>query len=293
MVAKFRKYKLMKRPEQSPAQGTPANRNGASPVRTEATGMTAEKIKADVLSSLRGDLANMLRKEVKSALAKEFGLLKSELQAVRSEITTNTIAIRAEMDQIKGDIKDVGEGLSTWSDEVNSLQTVVTTLKSQVKELQEKSEDMEGRMRRGNIRIVGIDEQPDSSTPEAISKLLKEALYLDRDIKIDRSHRSLMKWKPGDRPRVIIAKLHNDGDAAEVLGRARDRAPLNYNGKRIAIFPNYTNNVAKAGAAFTDVRKMLRGRQGVRYGLLFPARMRISVRDEEKKRDLSADLSKH
>ncbi|KAL3062313.1 hypothetical protein OYC64_002172 [Pagothenia borchgrevinki] len=139
--------------------------------------MTAEKIKADVLSSLRGDLANMLREEVKSALAKEFGLLKSELQAVRSEITTNTIAIRAEMDQMKEDIKDVGKGLSTWSDEVNSLQTVVTTLKSQVKEFQEKSEDMGGRMRRGNIRIVGVDEQPDSSTPEAISKLLKEALY--------------------------------------------------------------------------------------------------------------------
>ncbi|KAJ4940325.1 hypothetical protein JOQ06_026633 [Pogonophryne albipinna] len=249
MAANLRKYKYTRRPEQSPTQGTPANRNGASPVRTEATDMTAEKIKADVLSSLRGDLDNMLREEVKNALAKEFGLLKSELQAVRSEITTNTIAIRAEMDQMKGDIKDVGEGLSTWSDEVNSLQTVVTNLKSQVKELQEKSEDMEGRMRRGNIRIVGVDEQPDSSTPEAISKLLKEALHLDRDIKIDRSHRSLMKWKPGDRPRVIIAKLHNDG--------------------------------AKARAEFTDVRKMLRGRQGVRYGLLFPARMRISVGDEE------------
>ncbi|KAK1893749.1 LINE-1 retrotransposable element ORF1 protein [Dissostichus eleginoides] len=269
MAANLRKYKFTKRPERSPTQGTPANRNGALPVRTKATGMTAEKIKADVLSSLRGDLANMLREEVKNALAKEFGLLKSELQAVRSEITTNTIAIWAEMDQMKGDIKDVGEGLSTWSDEVNLLQTVVTTLKSQVKELQVKSEDMEGRMRRGNIRIVGVDEQPDSSSPEAISKLLKEALHLDRDIKIDRSHRSLMKWKPGDRPRVIIAKLHNDGDAAEVLRRARDRAPLNYNGKRIAIVPDYTNNIAKARAAFTDVRKMLRGRQGVRYGPLF------------------------
>ncbi|KAI4821412.1 hypothetical protein KUCAC02_029346 [Chaenocephalus aceratus] len=150
MAANLRKYKFKKRPEQSPAQGTPANRNGAPPVRTEATGMTAEKIKADVLSSLRGDLANMLQEEVKNALAKEFGLLKSELQAVRSEITTNTIAIRPEMDQMKGDIKDVGEGLSTWSDEVNSLQTVLTTLKSQVKELQEKSEDMEEKQEERN-----------------------------------------------------------------------------------------------------------------------------------------------
>ncbi|KAK1892040.1 LINE-1 retrotransposable element ORF1 protein [Dissostichus eleginoides] len=237
MAANLRKYKFTKRPEQSQAQGTQANRNGASPVRTEATGMTAEKITADVLSSLRGDLANMLREEVKNALAKNLASSK------------------------------VNYRLS-----VNSLQTVVTTLKSQVKELQEKSEDMEGRMRRGNIRIVGVDEQPDSSTPEAISKLLKEALHLDRDIKIDHSHRSLMKWKPGDRPRVIIANMHNDGDAAEVLRRARDRAPLNYNGKRIAIFPDYTNNVAKAKAAFTDVRKMLRGLRDEEKEFLDPAK---------------------
>ena len=105
---------------------------------------------------------------------------------------------------------------------------------------------------------------------------------MDRDIKIDRSHLSLVQWKPGDKPRVIIAKLHYDGDAAEVLRRARDRAPLSYSRRRVAIFPDYTSSVAKARAAFTDVRKMLRGRQGVRYGLLYPARLRISYKNEEK-----------
>jgi len=57
---------------------------------------------------------------------------------------------------------------------------------------------------------------------------------------------------------------------------------LIYNGNRIAIFPDYTSAVAKARAAFTDVRKTLRGRRGVCYGLLYPARLRISYKDEDK-----------
>ncbi|KAL0152986.1 hypothetical protein M9458_051693, partial [Cirrhinus mrigala] len=85
----------------------------------------------------------------------------------------------------------------------------VTKLTSQ------KCEDMEGRMRRGNIRITGIPEQPGSSTPIAVSKLQKEMLQMDREVKIDRSHRSLGPRKPGDKLRTIIAKLHYDGDCME------------------------------------------------------------------------------
>ncbi|KAG7467812.1 hypothetical protein JOB18_017105, partial [Solea senegalensis] len=40
--------------------------------------------------------------------------------------------------------------------------------------------------------------------------------------------------------------------------------------------------VAKARAAFTDVRKALRGRKEIRYGLFYPARLRITHQDEDK-----------
>lgn len=81
-------------------------------------------------------------------------------------------------------------------------------------------------MRRGNIRIVSIDEQPDSTSPTAVAKVIKEVLAMDRDVKIDRCHRTAAPARPGDRekPRVIIAKLHYDGDTTEILRRAGDRA---------------------------------------------------------------------
>lgn len=59
-------------------------------------------------------------------------------------------------------------GLSTWSDEVNALQATVSSLKNQAATLKDRCEDMEGRMRRGNIRIAGIEEQPNSSSPKTL-----------------------------------------------------------------------------------------------------------------------------
>ncbi|CAM4672382.1 unnamed protein product [Leuciscus chuanchicus] len=173
-------------------------------------------------------------------------------------------------------------GLSAWSDEVVTLQTTVNTLKTEVAELRDKYEDLEGRARRCNIRILGVPETPGSNSTTSVSKLLREALQSDKDVLIDRSHRSLAPRKPGGKPRAIVAKLHYFQDCVEVLNRARTRAPLRYNGESIAIFPDYTTRVAKARAAFTEVRKLLHNRQNVRFGILFPARLRVTHNGEEK-----------
>lgn len=61
-----------------------------------------------------------------------------------------------------------------------------------------------------------------SSSPTAVSKPLKEVLHLDREVLIQRSHHSLTQRRPGDKPCVIIAKLHNEGDALDILRKARD-----------------------------------------------------------------------
>lgn len=137
-------------------------------------------------------------------------------------------------------------------------------------------------MRRCNVRILGVPETPGSSSTASVAKLLMEALQLEKEPLIDRSHRSLGPAKPGGKPRVIIAKLHYYQECAEVLRRAHTRGSLRYNGDQITVFPDYTASVAKARAAFTEVRKLLRDRQGVRFGLLFPARLRITYEGADK-----------
>ncbi len=94
----------------------------------------------------------MIKSKLKSALADDFSSLKNEMQALKLEIINNTAVIHSEIDQMKATIKEVDGGLSARSEEVTTLQSVVTDLKAEVTGLREKCEDMEGRMRRCNIR---------------------------------------------------------------------------------------------------------------------------------------------
>lgn len=81
---------------------------------------------------------------------------------------------------------------------------------------------------------------------------------------------------------MMVAKLHYFQDCVEVLGPARTLAPLRYNGETVAIFPDYTARLAKAQAAFTEVRKLLRNRQNGRFGILFPASFRVTHNGEKE-----------
>ncbi|KAI2646590.1 Autophagy-related protein 11 [Labeo rohita] len=98
------------------------------------------------------------------------------------------------MDNMKTALRDVEVRVSTWSDEIASLQTIVAEVKTELASLKEKNDDLEGRMRRCNPLQV--------------------------------FQRCLTPKKPYGKPWVIIAKLHYYQDCVEVLGRAREQGPL-------------------------------------------------------------------
>lgn len=116
---------------------------------------------------------------------------------------------------------------------------------------------MEGRMRRSNIQILNVPETPGSSTPTAVSKLPRETV----------------------KPRVIVAKVHYYQDCVDILRQSR---PLRFKRIDISIFLDYPLSVVQARSAFNEVRRLLRGRDGVKYGLLYPARLRITCNGTEK-----------
>lgn len=278
MASNLRKYKFTgsaaSNKANSQAQLPPAQPDQLPSIPPKEK-MDAETLKADVLASLREDIASIIRSELKSVLSDEFSTVRNELKELKS-------AFHSDLDCILATVASVEQGLTTWSDEVTVLQTTVTELKKEVAELRERNEDMEGRLRRCNIHILGVAEEPGASCPASVSKLLKEVLHLEKDVLIDRSHRGLTPRKPNGKPRVVIAKLHYYQDCVDVLRRAREHGPLRHRGQPIAIIPDYTAKVAKACAAFNDVRNLLRGKRGVCYGILFPARFRISYNGDTR-----------
>lgn len=229
---------------------------------------------------MRNDIPTLLRAELKTVLVDEFNSMRSELQAVKTEVVGNIALLHSDLETMKKTVMDMEHGLSACSDGVTSLQASVSKLETAVAGLQEKCIDMEGRMRRSNIRILNVAEV--SSSPASVSKLLKDVLGMDREVLVDRSHCALQLRQTGGKPRVIVAKLHYYQDCVEILRRAREAGPLRFKGSTIFIFPDYPSSVARARSAFNEVKKLLRGRDGVRYGIFHPAKLRITHNGNEE-----------
>lgn len=160
--------------------------------------------------------------------------------------------------------------LSSCTDEIITLQAKVEHLTTELSRLDNKCKDLEARSRRNNIRLVGIpDDFSTSPTATAISS---------------RAHRTLQpKPRPGERPRPIVARLHYHMDCVDILHRARAQQRIKIGDMSFSIFPDHTPRTARARAAFNDVRRQLHEIPGIRFGLLYPARLQVTHNSAEFK----------
>lgn len=255
-------------------------------------------LKTELLASLKDDLSTLIRSELKDVLAGEFKAVKSEIQAVKTEIVNSVSRLRTELETVTTKVSDMEHSLTTCSDDVTTLQATVEQLQANVLDLQQKCMDMEGRMRKSNIRILNVPEEAGPGAPSFVTKLLTEVFGLDKEVLVDRSHRVSRAQLPTNakgkrkadkreadeqKPRPIIAKLHYFQDCVEILRLAKEAGDsLRYEEVAISIFPDYPPSVARARAAFNDVKHLLRGREDVRYGVLYPAKLRITFKGTRK-----------
>ena len=201
-------------------------------------------------------------------------------KVVRSELQSYQNSVATELATLKGTTGEMEKCLSSCTDDIVTLQREVARLKAQSESLQDKCEDLESRSRRNNIRIVGVPESHDSSTG-AVSALLQRAFSLTEAPVLDRSHRVLLPApRQGDRPRVTVARMHYFQDCANILRLAREKQQIKLDGMTISVYPDYMARIARAG--YNGVRQQLRGLGGVRFGILYPARLRITHNNQER-----------
>lgn len=176
---------------------------------------------------------------------------------------------------------------NTHSDAIANLEQQVAELKKEVVSLAAKAEDLEARSRRCNLRIFGVKEGREAgvSASTFVAKLLQKVMGLDEPPVIDRAHRTLQQ-APGDGqpPRAFVVKCHYYQEKESILRKAVISPKLvSENGDTIRVFPDYTQNVARRRAAFVQVRQLLRQCEGVKYGLLYPAKLRVTTQDGQQK----------
>lgn len=86
-------------------------------------------------------------------------------------MASSTSALRATLDSHANWLVEVENTAVFCGDSVRDLQTTVTTLAGEVSSLKTKCEELEGRSRRNNIRVIGLKEGIEG--PQAASWLTK------------------------------------------------------------------------------------------------------------------------
>ncbi|KAK7945587.1 hypothetical protein WMY93_001315 [Mugilogobius chulae] len=207
--------------------------------------------------------------------------LRLEISSVKEEFKAAVSTLQATVNSQGATIKDLELSATTCSDDLSSLQSTVNVLKEEVKQLQSKCEDLEGRSRRNNIRLIGVPEGVETpNAREFTSQLLQDLLKMDEAPLLDRVHRSLgSKPQAGAPPRPLLIRVHYFHVKEQMLRQAGANTPLLFQGKKISIFPDFTSAVAKKRLQFTSVKRLLRTCPGVKFGLFYPAELRITLPD--------------
>ncbi len=168
---------------------------------------------------------------------------------------------------------------------ISDLEALCQDIVAANKALHAKLDDLEGRSRRLNIKITGLQEKVENGRPtEFVEKLIPDLLGAQNfpsGVKVDRTHRISPLPAKGGRPRTLIARIHYYPVKELILRLSRQQSPLQFEGMGISIYPDLTADVLLQRRNFDVVKKKLK-EAGVRYGLLYPARLIVTHGSEKR-----------
>lgn len=205
------------------------------------------------------------------------------IEKFREETRASIDGLRTTVESFTSRIQAVETSLQDVDDRVQTLESVCTRLSKENKSLMTKLDDLEGRSRRQNLRVIGI---PEGLEGAQITKFMEDFFRETVGITasensplLDRAHRIPAPKPPASsRPRPMIVRVHHFQIKQRILQLARDKSLL-FRGNKVYIFPDFTQEVVKRRMAFADVKKLLRN-AAVKYGLLFPARLQVTFQDQ-------------
>ncbi|CAL9699011.1 unnamed protein product [Knipowitschia caucasica] len=208
------------------------------------------------------------------SMNKRFDLLDEKFET----LTANQLVLTRRVDEAEAQGTD-------HERRIQALEQSLAEVRQTNMKLHSKLDDLEGRSRRNNIKIVGIPEGEEKGRPtEFVTSLIPKLLEqgnLAKQVIVDRAHRVPMpRATSTQRPRSIIARIHFYQEK-EMLLRLSRQNQLVYNGARIFIYPDYTADVMTQRRGFRDVMQALREKE-VTFILRFPARLQVNYEDQVK-----------
>lgn len=210
-----------------------------------------------------------------------FDTIESRLDAISNSVSVvhETLSnLSQRVSSIDSRVTETENRISTTEDALQTRERELSTLTKTVTRLQAKVDDLENRGRRKNLRVVGLPEKAEGSTPlaqflmEMIPKWLD--LSFDPRLEIERAHRSLGPVPGGsDPPRSVLVRFLRYADKERIIQAALKKRYITHEGKQVRFFQDLSVEVMRKRKEFDTVRKILIDRKMFR-GFAYPAKLR-------------------
>lgn len=204
---------------------------------------------------------------------------QSSLSTLTTKIDTVQLEIgliRQDFEKVRQRVMEVERRVGDTEDTVKDHSASLHTLQVRVKHLESRAEDSENCNRCNNLRTIGLPEGSEGSDPSAYTERLLQLLFPQAAFSpyfaVERAHR--MPPARGPPPRTFIFRLLNFRDSDMILCEARKMAEICHKAARLMFFPDFSVDTQKLRKSFDSVKQALRVK-GVRYSMLFPARLRV------------------
>ncbi|KAJ4942913.1 hypothetical protein JOQ06_005425, partial [Pogonophryne albipinna] len=210
------------------------------------------------------------------------------IQQIKTDMLTH---IDSKMDPIQSSLSRIHNSLSSLGDQVkhfffleqrvraneDNVHECVARVKQLEKDnsfLMSKVDDLENRSRCSSLRFVGIQESAEGSDIIGfVSRLIPQLLGPDAFptlLIIERAHRSpTARQNSRASPRAIMIELLNFQDKVKILRLAREKKSLDYNGKHISIYPDFSPELTRRRRSFDPLKRKL-CELNMKYFLLYP-----------------------
>lgn len=215
-------------------------------------------------------------------------LLNSMEDRIIAKLSVQLSADRATIDRHDQTIQHMETSLNDMESRLRTLEATCTTLSRENEALKLKTDDLENRSRRNNIRVIGLPEKVEGSHPTTFMEVFLSETFgaeaFSSPPSVDRAHRVLAtsRKKQDVPPRPFIARIHRYQDKERILKLARESTgPLSFRGSEIHIFPDYSAEVSKKRAAYYTVKSQLRD-AGFGYRMFFPAKLQVTDKNGQK-----------
>lgn len=187
--------------------------------------------------------------------------------------------IRQDVQKLRDRVSETERRVGNVEDDIHPLQISTEQLQHQLSTVLSKQDEMENRLRRCNLRFVGLPEKAEGTDPPTFLENLLIQTFgreaFSSTFVVERAHR-LAARPPlaGAPPRTFIAKLLNYRDRDTILRLTREKGNIPFGNVTVAVYPDFSAEVQKKRARFTDVKRQLRIHH-IKYAMLFPARLRV------------------